>query len=128
MSGGPDCWTDWLNQAVSFVRFPPDREEVQRELRDHLEDKAADLRRIFPDMDDGEAERAALNMMGDPEDIGKELARIHRPWPGYIWLVSKWLLGLAFVAFMAEMLLGLGLVWDLVWPDMSEALVELLSQ
>ena len=40
----------WLDTAVKGVRFGPDRAAVRAELEAHLEDKEADLRRIFPDM------------------------------------------------------------------------------
>ena len=43
-------WSDWLDRAAGLIRFGPDRAEVRAELRAHLEDKTADLRRIFPDM------------------------------------------------------------------------------
>ena len=38
-----------------------------------------------------DAEARALEDMGDPEEIGKELARIHKPWLGYLWRASKWI-------------------------------------
>ena len=30
-----------------------------------------------------------MGEMGDAEEIGRELARIHKPWLGYLWTVSK---------------------------------------
>ena len=82
----------WLTAATRGIRFGPDREAVTRELRDHLDDKTADLMRIFPDMAGWEAEALALSRMGDPEEIGAELARIHKPWLGYLWQASGILL------------------------------------
>ena len=79
----------WLDTAVAGIRFGPDRAAVRAELAAHLEDKEADLGRIFPDMAPEEAEARALSQMGDPEEIGRELARIHRPWLGYLWRVSQ---------------------------------------
>lgn len=80
----------WLTTAVAGVRFKPDRAAVERELRGHIEDKMADLRRLYPDLSQEEAEELALDRMGDPEAIGKELARVHRPWLGYLWRISQW--------------------------------------
>ena len=94
----------WLETAVAGIRFKPDREAVERELREHIEDKTADLMRIFPDMNEEEARERALSGMGDPEEIGKELAKIHRPWLGYLWVASKWAAGL-----MALLVVWLGL-------------------
>ena len=38
----------WTEAAVRGIRFGPDREEVARELLEHLDDKTDDLMRIFP--------------------------------------------------------------------------------
>ena len=79
----------WLDAATRGIRFGPDRAAVRAELAAHLEDKQADLRRIFPDIPPEEAEQRALEAMGDPEEIGRELAKIHKPWLGYLWRVSQ---------------------------------------
>ncbi len=85
----------WLDTATRGIRFRPDRAAVRRELAAHLEDKQADLQRIFPDLSHQEAEARALASMGDPEELGRELAKIHRPWLGYLWAASRWALGLS---------------------------------
>ena len=41
---------EWLYKATASIRFGPDRKEVRAELEEHLEDKAMDLRRIFPEL------------------------------------------------------------------------------
>ena len=100
--------TDWLTTAAKGIRFGPDRAEVLRELCDHLDDRIADLERIFPGIGREEAEERALAGMGDPEEVGRELARVHRPWLGWLWTASRVLLALACV--------GLVLNW-LYWGD-----------
>ena len=80
----------WLDTAVAGIRFGPDRKAVRAELHAHLEDKAADFQRIFPDISPEEAEERAVEEMGDAAEIGKELARIHKPWLGWLWRASKW--------------------------------------
>lgn len=82
----------WLNRAVSGIRFKPDRRAVERELRDHLEDKIYDLQRLYH-LTWKEAEEMALGQMGDAQEIGRELAKIHRPWLGWLWIVSCWMAG-----------------------------------
>ena len=81
----------WLETAVSGIRFKPDRLAVRAELYAHLEDRTLDLMRLFPDMDPDEARDQALSRMGDPEELKRELARVHRPWLGYLWQASRWL-------------------------------------
>jgi len=79
----------WVELAVASIRFPRDRKVVAAELREHVEDKVADLMRIFPGMSRSEATQRALSQMGDAREIGKELGRIHKPWLGYIWRVTQ---------------------------------------
>lgn len=38
---------DWLNTAVSGIRFKLDQEAVEEELREHFEDKVVDLQRMY---------------------------------------------------------------------------------
>ena len=94
----------WLDQAVSGIRFGPDRAAVRAELEAHMEDKAADLQRIFPDISREETEERTLSEMGDPAEIGKKLARIHKPWLGWLWAVSCVLL------WIAGIMLALGIL------------------
>ena len=82
----------WLDKATAGIRFGPDRREVRRELEEHLEDKALDFQRIFPDLTAEEAKERAASEMGDPAEIGKELAKVHKPWLGRLWMFSRVLL------------------------------------
>ena len=72
----------WLYIATRGIRFRPDREAARAELAAHLEDKQADLQRIFPDLSPEEAERRAVESMGDAWEVRKQLAKIHKPWLG----------------------------------------------
>ena len=92
----------WLDAATKAIRFGPDRRAVRSELSAHLEDKALDFQRIFPDLTEAEARERAVSEMGDPMEIGKELAKVHKPWLGYIWRASQVLLGLVLLSFLAE--------------------------
>ena len=87
--------SQWLTTATWGVRFGPDRKAVRAELEAHLEDKEADLLRLYPDLSPREAETRVLREMGDPIELQKELAKVHRPWLGYLWRASQTLLGLA---------------------------------
>jgi len=85
---------EWIVRATEQIKFTPDRLEVAAELREHLEDKLFDLRRIYPDMTEEAAVQRALNQMGDAREVGRELAKIHRPWLGYLWRLSQVVLGI----------------------------------
>ena len=80
---------DWLTIATRGIRFKPDREAVRNELREHMYDKIDDLRRLFPDMTFEEAQERAIRDMGDPNEIGKALAKIHKPLLGWLWRLSR---------------------------------------
>ena len=89
---------EWLDAATRPIRFGPDRRAVRRELEEHLEDKALDLQRIFPDLSQEEAWARAVSEMGDGAELGRELAKLHKPLLGYVWLASKVLLGAVLAA------------------------------
>lgn len=104
----------WLHTATKGIRFGPDREAVSRELLEHIEDKTVDLMRIFPDMSWDEARQRALDDMGDPAEIGRDLARVHRPWLGWLWRFSQVVLVVTSVVVVIEgslALLGGGTGW-----------------
>ena len=79
MESGKHPVAQWLDRATAAIRFGPDRKEVRAELEAHLEDKALDFQRIFPGLTEEEARERAVSEMGDPMEIGKELAKVHRP-------------------------------------------------
>ena len=107
----------WLDTAVKGIRFGPDRRAVRSELADHLEDRAADLRRIFPDLTDEEARERTLAGMGDAAEVGKQLARVHKPWLGYLWRVSQVLLALPLVWLLLFGPQWMWLIDQLGWFD-----------
>ena len=85
----------WLDRAAEGIRFRPDRAAVRAELWGHLEDKIADLQRIFPDIPPQEARDRALASMGDVDELRRSLAKIHKPWLGWLWYACRGLLALA---------------------------------
>lgn len=113
----PDYRQDrWLNTAVSGIRFYVDRNRVRKELEGHLEDKIADLRRIFPDIPEEEARTRALSAMGDPEELKIALARVHRPWLGWLWLASQWaVLALWFLSIAMGFQRGSAALYTSLW-------------
>lgn len=107
----------WLDTAVSGIRFGPDRETVRGELYAHLEDKTADLMRIFPDLSPDEARDRALAGMGDAEELKVSLAKIHRPWLGWLWMASRLLVwGFLAVGLFLSLIYG---VYHVSQDDLS---------
>ena len=74
-------FNDFCARVCRWVRFRPDRAAITAELTAHWEDHAAALmERGIPEE---EAARRALEAMGDPEEIGKELDKSHSPLLGW---------------------------------------------
>ena len=111
----------WLELATFRIAFIPDRKAVRAELEEHLEDKALDLQRIFPDLTEKEARERAAADMGDPVEIGTELAQLHRPWLGYLWRASQAVLAgallVSFFTFGGQILDGALDDWRDRWED-----------
>ena len=80
----------WLREAVKYVKFPPDRRKVQEELYGHMIARNQDF------LNEGCSEEVAdwrvCQAMGDPEEVGKALAEVHKPFWGYFLRVLRILL------------------------------------
>ncbi len=93
---GKERLEKWCDTACAFIRFKPDRAGVKQELMWHLEDKWGVM--IESGMDYEAAARKAVSDMGAPEETGKLLRKIHKPYLGWLWVASQWLLALAIIA------------------------------
>ena len=99
----PDNIRAYLETAGEQIRWERARRVVISELRQHLEDQ----RDAFAAEGREEAERLAVEEMGDPVTVGAELDRIHRPKPQWgllaltavfaltgtvlrVWLTADW--------------------------------------
>ena len=83
----------WADRACGYIYYPADREDIKQELRWHFEDSAEAL--AEEGLDPAEAEKAALEAMGDPAEVGKMLRRVHKPWLGWLSMVSAIALAIA---------------------------------
>lgn len=102
------AWWDWQDAVVEQVRFWPDRAKIAEELAAHYEDHVKDLERIGYDR--ALAQERALTAMGDPVEVGKAMDKAHRPWLGWLWMVSKWT-AVACVFVLTIMILSDGSYW-----------------
>ena len=110
----------WLDAATSGIRFSPDRNRVRQELEDHIQDRAEaeEARGLSP----GEAEQAAVDAMGDPEALAKELAAVHSPWLGRLWRLSQAALVILALVMSFNLLCSAAFRDELVWrlfPDQA---------
>lgn len=81
---------EYLQRVRKHILYVFDRDSVEQELALHLQDSMDVLR------DEGyskeEAENLAVERMGSPDEVGKQLNKEHHPVLGYAWLVSAVLL------------------------------------
>lgn len=85
-----DKFQIWVDAVCEQVRFWPDRKSIAKELWTHYEDHYRDLLRLNykPEV----AEERALQAMGDAQRVGQALDKVHKPWPGWLWEASRWML------------------------------------
>ena len=91
---------EYLEAVGAQIRWRRARRPLLRELSDHIADQAAAFE--AEGQSPGEALAAAVAEMGEPEEVGRELDRLHRP-------RSCWRLALT-----VAVLLGVGLALQLL--------------
>ena len=95
----------WLREAVGGIKYPPDRRRVEKELYAHVMQRNRDF--LKDGCTEREADEKACAVMGDPVEVRRDLAAIHRPFWGYAFLLIRilvigilaWALITGFVAF-----------------------------
>ena len=68
---------EYLEAVGAQIRWKRARRPLLRELSDHIADQAAAFE--AEGQSPGEALSAAVAEMGEPEAVGRELDRLHRP-------------------------------------------------
>jgi len=79
---------EFIEKVVKRVHFVPDRYDIQLELAAHIEDSAL-LIQEQDNLSPEDSEKAALERMGDADEIGIALNRQHNPVLGYMWYFSR---------------------------------------
>ncbi len=89
---------EWILLSTAHIAFPPDRKPVAEEIRASYEDHRDALIEAGESSD--RAAYLALQAMGDPDEAGELLAQVHKPWLGWAWKVSRWVLAILLIAFL----------------------------
>lgn len=74
---GPETIRDYLDTVTAQIRWKRARAAAARELETHLEDQRNEF--LAEGHSPEEAERLAVEEMGDPVAVGTDLDRLHRP-------------------------------------------------
>lgn len=81
---------EYVKRVRKEIHYVFDRDVVERELNQHIEDSMADLHEEGLSWE--EAEQQAVAQMGDAKEVGKLLNKEHKPLLGYLWMLSNVLL------------------------------------
>lgn len=68
---------EYLNKICEQIKYKPVREEILKEIEDHINDIKEDF--IKDGANETTAEIKAINQMGNAEEIGRKLNKIHKP-------------------------------------------------
>lgn len=93
---------EYLQRVRKHITYVFDRDSIEQELAFHLQDSMDELREEGYSKE--EAERLAVERMGSPDEVGKQLNKEHHPVLGYAWLLSIVLL----VFLIVPVLSGVG--------------------
>ena len=106
----------WVEEATRKISFGPDRAAVGRELLGHIQDlqEKYEAQGLSP----YDAEMRATEDMGNPSAIADDLGRLHRPYPGWLWRLSQWTLG---ILLAWAVITGIGYVRNLLEYPAAEA-------
>lgn len=117
---------EWIVLSTAHIAFPPDRKPVAEEIRASYEDHRDAL------IDSGETrDRAsflALQALGDPDEAGELLAKVHKPWLGWAWKASRWVAVLAVIGMMIGWMVYRNNNLQWIWQDYSEYEPHILTE
>ena len=85
---GPESVRGYLDAVEAQIRWKRARTVAARELETHLEDQQEEF--LAEGHPPEEAERLAVEDMGDPVAVGADLDRLHRPRPQWGMLGRCW--------------------------------------
>lgn len=68
---------NFIEKVCNEIKYKPVRKEISEELQTHIEEIKQN--NIKNGMQEKEAEEKAINQMGEAEEIGKKLNKIHKP-------------------------------------------------
>jgi len=77
----------YIKQVLKHVKFIVDHRSIKRELKSHINDLIEEHN--WQSLTNDELNKRINEEMGNPDEIGKELNKIHHPIIGYVWVVTR---------------------------------------
>ena len=81
---------EYLKCVRKEIHYIFDRDAVERELSQHMEESMEELHADGLSWEEAEAQ--AVEQMGDAKSVGHMLNQVHKPVLGYLWMLSNLLL------------------------------------
>ena len=100
-------WDAFVKRTLSHVRYLPARINLEEELLDHLQDSYEDM--LSEGLSEEEAVENAVSFMGDADEIGKNLNKVHNPLIGWLYFFAKIILA-AVIIFSIIPIINLGIL------------------
>jgi len=97
----PNISQEFCRQVCSYIKYKRVHYEITQELKNHIEDHQEGL--VEAGLNQDEAEKRAVEAMGDPEEIGKELDKQHRP-------LVEWMLSITNLVTAIGLLYFIGVI------------------
>lgn len=101
---------EFLDNVCERIKYKPIREEIREELENHIEEKKEMY--IEYGLEEKQAEERAVEQMGNAEEIGKKLDKVHKPrmdWKVVLFVIALVAIGVA-VYYLRQR------YYDTYWP------------
>lgn len=92
---------DYLNEVSRQIRCKKAVPMLEKELQAHMEDQRDDY--LAQGISEDEAQRLAIQQMGDPVETGKKLDKVHKP--GMDWVLLAMIIGLSVFGIVIQRLI-----------------------
>lgn len=92
---------DYLNEVSRQIRCKKAIPMLEKELQAHMEDQRDDY--LAQGISEDEAQKLAIQQMGDPVETGKRLDKVHKP--GMDWVLLAMVIGLSVFGIVIQRLI-----------------------
>lgn len=105
---------EYLRQVRKQIHYIFDRDSIEEELKEHLEDSIQDF--VEQGFSYEKAEEQAVLQMGDPMETGKLLNKEHQPIIGYLYTLSKIFIVLLVIPLFLTLVVNLSILMENAQP------------
>lgn len=77
----------YIKQVLRHVKLFVDHRSIKRELKSHINDLIEEHN--WQSLSNDDLNKRIIEEMGNPDEIGKELNKIHHPIIGYVWIITR---------------------------------------